>query len=302
MPSPCLLCRHHHRRRRHRYAPSSPTCRRAVPQRVVLSPVAVVVVVVVSPAAPWHRRRAAAGRRQIGEPEEAVPLTAGKRGSSPTQEKTFCSSTSDASVVTAASTTWLPWSTGCPIESSGEKGGRRRGRCRSTRAGHHHLSRYRVRRRKARSTPAGGGGGGGGGGERGDSRPSRCTRCRTERDAPRAKAETIASGSNPCAAECCSRNRSRSRGPAVVPVPALAPVLAPVLALALAPVPVFALVRALAIARERADRRRPIIGEHGSSWLAATSVASPRSVWARYAPSPAATAVPRRCCRPICSS
>lgn len=311
MPSPCLLCRHHHRRRRrHRYAPSSLTCRPAVP-RAVLSSVAVVAVVV-APVIPWHRCRAVAGRRQVEEAAVLSNVEDNPRESSPTREKDASSSSaSDASVVATSSTS--PWPTSNRITipaTTCEKGGRRGRRRWSGNAQEGHRGRYRIERKEQAASTRANERGGGGGGERGDSRPSRCTRCRTERDAPRAKAETLASGSSPCAAECrlsrSSKVRSRrSPGPAVVPVLAPVPVPASVPVLVPASVHAFAPACAPAIVRERAVRRRPPdVGRDDPplrSLGPTSSVVGPRTVWLRCAPFPAVTAR-RCCCRPTCCS
>jgi len=231
MPSPCLLCRHRHRRRRHRYALSFPRSSRraassfrAVPSLSSPVTVTVVVVVVVVPSVPRYRR--SVGRRPE---EEAIPYTA--RGGS--SQRTRRSSASDATSVVATRI----------IEKEGSFSAWQEG---------HFGYRYRIRRKEesteARGEGGGRGGGGGGGSPRGDS-PSKCTRCRAERDAAsRAKAQTRieetfrSSSSSSSSSSGSNRNINRSNGtsddPAVVP-----PVLA-------APAPTSARVF------EHVDRRR----------------------------------------------
>lgn len=296
MPSPCLLCRHHHRRRRHRYALSFPrSSRRAASSRVVSplsSPVTVtVVVVVVVPSV--SRPYRLAGRR----PEEgAIPCTT-RGGSSPTSEARRSSASNATSVVATRI---------FEEEGSGSFFARQEG----------------PFRRKEKSTETKGGegggrGGGGGGSPRGDS-PSKCTRCRAERDAAsRAKIQTIGetswSNNSNGINNCTGRSNRTSDDPAVV-----APVLT------FAPVPEPALVSARVF--EHADRRRfrrreasPPIGRlrrrrrrrrsgggggggGGHGWTPRT--VSPRrcTVWARCAPSTAAIPPRLLYCRPTCCS
>lgn len=274
MPSPCLLCRHHHRRRRHRYAPSSPTSSRRVTlsRNVSSSPATVVVVVIVVPAIPRrHCQAGVAGRSQ----EEAIRLsTIIQRGLSQETAEISCSSVSDASVVTTL-TSLLTSSTRNLTILKEEKSGNSIAQRKKQRLEYRY--RFGNRRRKEGSTVAKEGGGGGGGGERGDS-PSRCTRCRIERNAvaPRAKVQTIGIlGSNSSSinhlpstvfpAKCCSNNR-------------------------LDPASVFAPERAY----HRRPRARTPIGQRRRRRRPRRS-----TVWARHAPS---TAAPRRFSRPICCS